>query len=123
MHQPTEPTTSLEQAISASLEAMRAAAAEADRTDYLGNVMAALLDQRPVLFVAVMMKGQTLSWALTPEADTALHAVVSHLTTPDGTTHDLRNTELVMGGKTLADVAAGASWLVREITGEHLSGA
>jgi hypothetical protein len=122
MRQPTEPTTPLEQAISASLEAMRAAAAEADRTDSLGNVMAALLDQRPVLFVAVMMKGQTLSWALTPEADTALHAVVSHLTAPDGTTHDLRDTELVMGGKALADVAAGASWLVREITGEHLSG-
>jgi hypothetical protein len=34
----------------------------------------------------------------------------------------LRDTELVMGGKALADVAAGASWLVREITGEHLSG-
>jgi hypothetical protein len=122
MNQPTESTTTLEQAISASLEAMRAAAAEADRTDYLGNVTAALLDQRPVLFVAVMMKGQTLSWALTPEADTALHAVVSHLTTPDGTTHDLRDTELVLGGKALADVAAGVSWLVREITGEHLSG-
>ena len=122
MLQPTDPTTPLEQAISASLEAMRAAAAEADRTDSLGNVTAALLDQRPVLFVAVMMKGQTLSWALTPEADTTLHAVVSHLTPPDGTTHDLRDTELVMGGKALADVAAGASWLVREITGEHLSG-
>jgi hypothetical protein len=57
------------------------------------------------------------------EADTALHAVVSHLTTPDGTTHDLSDTELVMGGKALADIAAGASWLVREITGELLSGA
>ncbi len=122
MNQPTEPTTPLEQAVSASVEAMRAAAAEADRTDSLGNVTAALLDQRPVLFVAVMLQGQTLSWALTPEADTALHAVVSHLTAPDGTTHDLRDTELVMGGKALADVAAGASWLVREITGEHLSG-
>jgi hypothetical protein len=48
---------------------------------------------------------------------------VSHLTTPDGTTHDLRDRELVMGGKALADIAAGASWLVREITGELLSGA
>ena len=122
MHQPSDPTTPLEQAISASLEAMRAAAAEAGRTDDLSNVTVALLDQRPVLFVAVMMKGQTLSWALTPDADTALHAVVSHLTTPDGTTHDLKDTEFVMGRKALADIAAGASWLVGEITGEHLSG-
>jgi hypothetical protein len=105
-------TQTLEQAISASFEAMRTAAAKADRTDYLGNWTAEVMERRPLTFVAVVMEGQTLSWLMPLDDDNddnALHAGVFGLAA---------DAEVVMRGKALADAVDAISWLVKEATGE-----
>ena len=90
------------------------AAAEADRADrgdYLSSWVAGALDERPVIFVAVVMEEQTLTWLMSPDDDDALHAGVSRLSA---------DAQVTMRGKTLFDVSQSVSWLVKEATGMHL---
>jgi len=109
----TAPRTpvSLEQATSHAIGEMRAAAATADRNDYLGNWAADVMDRRPLIFVAAVMPGQTLAWLMTPDDDGVLHAAVGGFSA---------DAELVFKTRALDAIADDVSWLVKEATGMHV---
>ena len=111
----TAPDTalSIEDAITRSLAAMRAVAAQApESTDYLDVWAREIMDQRPLIYVAVVMEGQTLGWVMTPNDVDVLRARGGQASV---------TTEVVMRSKALHDAAVSIDWAVRELTGEGLS--
>ena len=70
------------------------------------------MDRRPVIFVAVAMPGQTLSWLMEPDSEGVLAAGVNRLSA---------DAELEFKTKLLDTIAGDVSWLVKEATGSFLT--
>src|SRR5215216_4114632 len=79
--------TSLEQAISQSLANMRQLAADSGTDDYWENWTKEVMDRRPLVFVAAVMNGQTLSWLMEPQ-DGAVHDGVLQVAARHGVIRD-----------------------------------
>jgi hypothetical protein len=118
--------TSLEQAISQSLANMRQLAADSGTDDYWENSTKEVMDRRPLVFVVVVLDGQTFSWLMEPEdeptRDGVLHTATYHLrgATQGGICDPGDAGE---GRKTMPieTILHGVNWLVRDLTGEFLT--
>jgi hypothetical protein len=88
---------SIEDAIAASLAQMRELAAEAGTDDFYENWSREALDRRPLILVASVLEGYTLTWVMEPgngPNDGVLETQVSHLSRTDASVLDLGRAEV-----------------------------
>jgi hypothetical protein len=101
---------------------MRQLAADSGTDDYWEKSTKEVMDRRPLVFVAVVLDGQTFSWLMEPEdeptRDSVLHTATYNLR---GATCDPG--DVGEGRKTMPieTILHGVNWLVRDLTGEFLT--
>jgi len=112
-------TVSIEQSLTACLDAMQELATEGDPDHVHSDWSREVLDCRPLVIVAAVLPGRTLTWVMEPGQDGVLSASLSHRLYEND--EDGATAQLSVQGKALADVVADIDWLVKEATGEFLA--
>jgi len=126
----TEYRASIEHALAESFRKMRELAANAGTDDFYENWSREMLDRRPLIVVAALMEGQTITWVMEPGIgvdsahDGLLSATVSHGVRSDDTARIDIGRALVESSttKTPLTIAEEVSWLVKESIGDFLPG-
>ena len=111
---------SLEQVISQSLANMRQLAADSGTDDYWEHWTTEVMDRRPLVFVAAVMNGQTLSWLMEPQGG-AVHDGVLQAAAYHGVLHDPGTAGEGRKTMPIETILHGVNWLVRDLTGEFLT--
>jgi hypothetical protein len=112
-------TVSIEQSLIACLDAMQDLATEGDPDHVYSDWSREVLDCRPLVVVAAVLPGRTLTWVMEPDQESVLSASLSHRLYENDEAG--ATAQLSAQGKALADVMADIDWLVKEATGAFLA--
>lgn len=118
-------SVSIDAILTAAMAAMRDLAGTGRDDDYYDLHAASLLDQRPLITVGIIEKGQSYVWAFQPGdqdgADGVITAGVHHFARVGDPLQITANADLVRKDHLLTEIERLASWLWWQETGQHLA--